>query len=59
MFVNSLAEYCFWSEKFKNEDLRNMDITIRAAMNRNGAKHTNQTNEILYLKIGMEWEEED
>ena len=53
-FVNSMAEYYFWSEKFRIDDLKELDIIIRSSMNRAGAKHTNQVNELLYLprKIG-------
>ena len=49
-FINSAAEYYFWTVKFTLEMVREMDITIRKSMNINGAKHTNQMNEIMYLQ---------
>ena len=48
-FVNSAAEYYFWTVKFTIEAIREMDSIIRKIMNINGAKHTNQLNEIYYL----------
>ena len=48
-FVNTTAEYFFWSEKFRLEDLRTMDIYVREAMVNNGAKHYQQMNSVLYL----------
>ena len=52
-FVNMTAEYFFWSEKFRLEDLKQMDISIRDAMVKNGAKHYQQINSILYLPRNM------
>ena len=52
-FVSSLAEYFFWSEKFLIADLKRMDISIRVEMNVNGAKHSQQMNDILYLPKSM------
>jgi hypothetical protein len=52
-FVNNTAEYFFWSEKFRLEDLKQMDIIIRDAMVKNGAKHFQQMNCILYLPRNM------
>lgn len=48
-YVNGVAEYYFWSEKFRLEDLKRMDIAIRDALNRTGAKHPQQLNDLLYL----------
>ena len=48
-FVNSTAEYYFWTVKFTIEMVKQMDVAIRTAMNINGAKHTNQMNDTLYL----------
>ena len=48
-FVNSTAEYFFWSEKFRLEDLRKMDICVRKAIVKHGAKHYQQLNSLLYL----------
>ena len=48
-FVNSAAEYYFWTEKFRIEDLKELDIAIRSAMNISGAKHPHQVNDLLYL----------
>ena len=48
-FVNSTAEYFFWSEKFRIEDLKTMDINVRKAIVKNGAKHYQQLNSVLYL----------
>ena len=48
-FVNSAAEYYFWTVKFTIEMIKEMDSTIRKAMNTNGAKHTNLMNEVNYL----------
>ena len=52
-FVNSVIEYYFWSEKFRINDLKELDIIIRTAMNRSGAKHPNQVNDLLYLPKRM------
>ena len=52
-FVNSTAEYFFWSEKFRLEDLKKMDICVREAMVKNGAKHYQQLNSLLYLPKRM------
>ena len=48
-FVNSTCEYFFWSEKFRIDDLKKMDIYVREAMTVNGAKHYQQMNVVLYL----------
>ena len=42
-------EYYFWSEKFRINDLKELDILIRSSMNKFGAKHPNQVNELLYM----------
>ena len=52
-FVNSTAEYFFWSEKFRVDDLKKMDICVREAMVKNGAKHCQQMNSLLYLPKSM------
>ena len=51
--MNSTAEYFFWSEKFRVDDLKKMDICVREAMVKNGAKHYQQMNSLLYLPKSM------
>ena len=48
-FINSKAEYFFWSLKFNIDTLKEYDAEIRMTMNKLGAKHTNQMNCTLYL----------
>ena len=48
-FVNSILNYYMWSEKFKINDLRQVDREIRKTLNVCGAKHPLQLNELLYL----------
>ena len=38
-----------WSEKLRIDDLKKMDICVREAMTKNGAKHYQQMNGVLYL----------
>ena len=49
IFVLSPALYFMWTEKMKLEDLRELDIILREAMNRNSAKYKLQMNASLYL----------
>ena len=49
IFVNSVIEYFFWSERFNIDDLKKMDICVREALVKNGAKHYQQMNDLLYL----------
>ncbi len=49
VFVHSSLEYFMWSEKFKLEDIRDMDQSIRTILNEQQAKYKLQLNESLYL----------
>ena len=49
VFVLSPALYFMWTEKMKMEDLRNLDILVREAMNTNKAKYKLQMNASLFL----------
>ena len=50
IFINSAVEYYFWAVKFPIKVISEMDTMIRKGMNTNGAKHTNLTNCINYLR---------
>ena len=49
VFVLSPANYYMWSEKMNLTDLRNLDIIVREAINRNCGKYKLQMNSSLYL----------
>ena len=48
-FVHSSLEYFMWSEKFKLDDLREIDQLIRDVLNEQRAKYRLQANSSLYL----------
>ena len=48
-FVHSSLEYFMWSEKFKLNDLREIDQLIRDVLNDQKAKYRLQANSSLYL----------